>query len=534
MNLELRSLLDQIAKAPGRTKMVFALAAVALIAVLALGGWVSGRPHFVPLYSNLNDQESVAVQKALAGATVTFRVSPFPGPYVIYVNEAEYDQAQIAVALEEALKQSTEGIEAGASGASTIFMSAGERAQTMQKREWQEAERLLERLEFVANATVTTSMPDSSPLRERKPVMVSVALELRGATVLTSEQARNVAKLVMHRFGTPPQNVMITDATGRTLYDPASLDDHRKDVSDLLEHSSSYDQSLAAKAVAQIEAAFGARKAVVTVTSQWNYDQSTTLDEKVDPEAVAVQTETKSTQAPGGSANGVGGAAGVASAAGFGNENAAVPGGPGASSGASVAKTLDEKKTFETSRQRTQTVRSTPRLEKLFVSLVLDETLAAKQAEIQRIVEAAVGFDKSRQDVIGVTTTAFATEPAPQPESEEGDGAVAAVDEGPSRMLEMLLERGVEIASALVFLVVLFSSLKGSKKAAAAAGALSPVGGATTHGARSAAGGGEAGELPIDPEVLARAQIEELVRSDPRRVGEILSRWIDEKATAKV
>ena len=33
--------------------------------------------------------------------------------------------------------------------------------------------------------------------------------------------------------------------------------------------------------------------------------------------------------------------------------------------------------------------------------------------------------------------------------------------------------------------------------------------------------------------MLARAQIEELVRTDPRRVGEILSRWVDEKATAK-
>lgn len=530
MNLEFRSLVDQVAKAPGRTKMVFALAAAALVTILALGGWVSGRPHFVPLYSNLNDQESVAVQKALAGAAVRFRVSPFPGPYVVYVNEAEYDKAQIAVALEEALKQSTKGIEAGSSGASTIFMSAGERAQTMQKREWQEAERLLERLDFVANATVTTSMPDSSPLRERKPVMVSVALELRGATVLNPEQARNVAKLVMHRFGSPPENVIITDATGRTLYDPASLDDRRKDVSDLLQHSSSYDRALSAKAVAQIEAAFGIRKAVVTVTSQWNYDQSTTLDEKVDPEAVAVLTEIKSTQAPGASASGVGGAAGVpAAAAGFGNENAAVPGGSGSGSG--VSKTLDEKKTFETSRQRTQTVRSTPRLEKLFVSLVLDESLAAKQTEIQRIVEAAVGFDKSRQDVIGVTTTAFTVDPPPTAESEEG-AVAATVDDRPNRMLEMLLERGVEIASALVFLFVLFTSLRGAKKAAA--GTPGAAGGAVSHAARQASGGVDAGETSIDPELLARAQIEELVRSDPRRVGEILSRWVDEKATAKV
>ncbi len=531
MNLELRSLFEQLAKAPGRTKLVLAMCALGLLGALGLGGWVSARPHYVTLYSNLNDQERVAVEKALAGAAVSYRVSQPPGPFVVYVNEAQFDTAQIAVALEEGLKQSSTGIEAGAAGAATIFMSAGERAQSMQKREWQEAERLLERLEFVSNATVTTSMPENSPLRERKPVMVSVALELRGATVLSPEQARNVAKLVMHRFGTPPENVVITDATGRTLYDPGSLDDSRKDVADLLQHSSSYDEALATKALAQIEAAFGARKAVVSVTSQWNYDQSTSIDEKLDPEAVAVETETKSTQAPGGGTSGVGGAAGIpANAAGFGNENAAVNGAGGGSAG--VAKTLDERKTFQTSRQRTQTVRSSPRLEKLFVSLVLDESLAPKQAEIQRIVEAAVGFDKSRQDVIGVTTTAFAPEPVAEEAVGEDGEPLASTDEGPNRMLEMLLERGVEIVSALAFLVVLFSSLKGAKKSAGNAAAGGATAGAS--GAAGRSGGDGAGDVNVDPEVLARAQIEELVKTDPRRVGEILSRWIDEKATAKV
>ncbi len=525
MNFDLRTLLEQLAKTPGRTKLVLALSALAIVAALAIGGYVSGRPHYVTLYSNLGDQERVAVEKALAGASVKYRVSSFPGPYVIYVNEAQYDDAQIAVALEEALKQTPQGIESGAGGASTIFMSAGERAQSMQKREWQEAERLLEHLDFVADATVTTSMPDSSPLRVKKPVMVSVALELRGATALTAEQARNVAKLVMYRFGSPAENVMITDASGRTLYDPASIDDKRKDVRDLLEHSSGYDRALAGKALQHIEAAFGVRKAVVTVTSQWNYDQSTTVDEKLDPETIAIQTETKSTQSPNGS-SAVGGAAGVGSNAGFGNENAGVAQANNAAGGsASMSKTLDEKKTYEASRQRTQTVRSTPRLERLFVSLVLDESLSAKQAEIQRIVEAAVGFDKSRQDIIGVTTTAFAVESAEEG-AEAGEGAAATEESaGPNRMLEMLLERGVEIASALVFLFLLVSSLKSSKKAAAA-----HAGGAGSSGAHSSGGG----EASIDPEVLARAQIEELVRSDPRRVGEILSRWIDEKSTAKV
>jgi len=36
-----------------------------------------------------------------------------------------------------------------------------------------------------------------------------------------------------------------------------------------------------------------------------------------------------------------------------------------------------------------------------------------------------------------------------------------------------------------------------------------------------------------DPELLARARVEELVKSDPRRVGEILSRWASEESLAR-
>jgi len=535
MNFDLRSFFEQLIKAPARTKIVLTLSLLAVVAVFALGGYISGQPHFTTLYSNLGDQERVAVEKALAGAQIKFRVSQPPGPYVIYVDEAQYDQAQIAVALAEALKQAPRGIDAGAGGASTIFMSAGERAQTMQKREWQEAERLLEHLDFVTDATVTTSMPDSSPLRAKKPVMVSVALDLRGATTLTSEQARNVARLVMYRFGAPPENVMITDGAGRTLFDPSSLDDSHRNVQDLLDGSSGYDSMLAKKALDQIEAAYGVRKAVVSVTSQWNYDQSTIVDEKLAPEAVAVQTDVRTTQTPNGS-SATGGPAGLTNASGFGNENAAVN---GASGSTVLSNTKDEKKVFETSRQSTRTVRTSPRLERLFVSLVLDESLAGKREEVQKIVEAAVGFDKSRQDVIGVSTTAFVVD-APDETANEGEGEAAPEDKGPNRMLEMLLQRGVEIVSALGFLVLLFTSLKGGKKGAATSGGslAASVASGGGGGSRSSSGGGGGGggdaDANLDPEALARAQIEELVRTDPRRVGEILSRWIDEKSTAQV
>ena len=527
MNLELRNLIDQILKAPGRTKLVVLLSCLAVVAAIGISGWVAGRPHFVKLYSELSDGERVAVEKALAGANVRYRVSDFPGPFVVYVDDAQYDQAQVAVALEEALKHSPKGIDSGSSGASTIFMSTGERQQTMQKREWQEAERLLQALDFVAEATVTGSMPDPSPLRKGPGVMVSVALQLKNATTLSNEQAANVAKLVRYRFGVPPENVVITDQSGRTLYDPTLIEDQGKNVRDLLEHAASYDRELAAKANRQIEAAFGPRKALVTVTSQWNYDQSTIVAETVDPDTVPVETETKTTQTPQGASSSVGGAAGVASNSPteFGNESAAVPR-PGSDSGSGpMASTKDERKTFEASKTRTQTVRNTPQLERLSVSLVLDESLAAKREELQQIVEAAVGFDKTRKDVIGVSTTNFAVPEVIEPAAEGGED-VAPSTTAPNPWVELLLERGVEIVSAVAFLFLLVTSLRGGKKKVDSA----KPSAATSPGA--AAEDQPAEEL--DPEALARAQIEELVRSDPRRVGEILSRWVDEKSTAKV
>ena len=85
------------------------------------------------------------------------------------------------------------------------------------------------------------------------------------------------------------------------------------------------------------------------------------------------------------------------------------------------------------------------------------------------------------------------------------------------------------IAAALAFVVLLVASLRGSKKAAsgsAAAGQAPSAGLADVPAALP-------GEVPVDPEALARARIEELVRTDPRRVGEILSRWAGEGAPAR-
>jgi flagellar M-ring protein FliF len=521
MTLDPRTLLSDLGKAPPRAKLALFLGLALVLAVATIANSFSARPHFVLLYSGLDDGERVAVEKALAEGRVAYRVSAPPAPFAVYVNDEQFDDAQIQVALAEALKRSPGGINSGAEGASTIFMSSGERAQSMLKREWQETERLLEQLDFVGRATVTSSLPDSSPLKKREPPTVSVALKLEGDTQLTPGQARSVGKLVRFRFGVPAENVVITDQSGRILYDESEAERGGLGGVDPLQHAEAFDRQVTDRANAYLAATYGAGKVSVAVKSEWDFDQQTSVSETLEGDPKERTVRKTETRTPQGSEPNVGGVSSLEPAAGVDSKSSEGSTGP-----LQLATTKEEDTEYEVPRQKTQTVRVAPVLKRLFVSLAIDQSLATRKAEVQALVEAAVGFDSQRQDVIGLTTTDLAAAAATETNSEEDPAAGTAAGEdeggGPSESTRMWLERGVELLSAAAFLVVLLLGLKRARAA----------GKAYSTGAGVEGNTGEPG-LSLDAQALARAQIEELVRTDPRRVGEILSRWAAEDSLAK-
>jgi flagellar M-ring protein FliF len=524
--LDLKSLVEAFKDIQPRTKLVFLAAFAAVVAAITIGTMFADRPNFVLLYSGIDDSSRGAIEKALAGGSIRYKVSQPPGPYNVYVDEPKQYEAQNLVALSGALKEMPHGVDSTIGGAAAIFLSSAERAQSMLKRDWQEMEAQLETLEFVANAKVTSSMPDTSPIRERKPLTVSVTLTLKNLVDLSRDQAENVAKLVRFRFGIPAENVIISDQNGRALYDPARAQGLAADPSSLLEYAANYDREIAEKVNRQLAAAYGANKALATVTSEWDHDQRTTVSETLPPKGTLVSEKTTKTETPAGAPTGTsGGPAGTASNvppdSGFGADGAAIAASSQGGAATQMSTSNESEKSYEVARSKTQTVHSTPTLKRLSVSLLLDESLAAKKQEIQSIVQAAVGFDTTREDVIQVGTTAFSTE------TTQGDATKSpeTTDSGPSPMMNMLLQRGIEIVAGIAFLFVLFKALKGAKSGAR------PVLAGAAAGVPNGEGG-EAGSAAPDPEMLARARIEELVRTDPRRVGEILSRWAGESRAA--
>ncbi len=474
------------------------IAAAAVLAVMALK-WAA-QPSFEMLYSGLDARSAASVQSALAGANVRFRASQPPGPFVIHVDEEQYYAAQNAVALAGALDRAPEGISSATGAASEVFRSAQERAQSALKREWQELENQLEELDFVERAHVSTSVPERSPLRRAEPMTVAVMLTLRGRADLTRSQATTVARLARFRFNVPAENVLVTDQGGQGLIEESGGDGQAAMAQETFEQGRRHDTELERKANEALQRVFGRELAHVVVNSNWTQEELESVKETVDPKNKVVVSETTSKSTT--PATGAAGPAGTAS-------NLGGESGTGADAAAVAATTSESTKSTIVGRE-TQLRRShTPKLERLSVSLFVDESLKERLPEVEAAVKSAVGFEAERGDAFAALSAPFAG----LERDADGKLVVRTVEpvEAPSRLMEMLLQRAVEIGVAGALLFVLWKALRNRKDAASEANAR-PAG----------------VEEDRWIEMLAKARVEDLLKSDPERVGSILSRWAAE------
>ncbi len=515
----LQGLLEQMKSTGPATKAVLVMALLLVAGVIGFATYSASTPQFRLLYSSLDAQQAAAVQAALAGGNIRFEVSQPPGPFVVHVDESQFYQAQNLVAQAGGLATSPEGIQANQNGAKDVFLSANERAQNALKREWQEMEKQLEALDFVAKARVTTSIPESSVLRKSTPPTVAVTLTLNAGMSLSRAQANTVAKLVRFRFGVPSENVMISDQSGHGVWDGTQQDELSAAANDLFEHKTRWDGEMASRTNQVLDRVFGPGLAYVVVNSEWKHERRESIKETVDPanKAVVSKDEKKSSTPSGMSDTNVGADVGAP------NGSPAAP----ATASAQSATTSESRQTTIVGKETSHSLDEAPQLERLTVSLFLDDSIKDKQGDLEKSVKDAVGFVDTR-DHLSALAAPFASlkrddkgqlVKPPEPEKVEA----------PSRMLELILQRGVEIAAAVIFLVVLLKALKSRPRA------LATEEPGMQEDPVAALAAAEEIEDPRLRELVARRQIEELIRSDPERVSTILSRWAaDEERTARV
>jgi len=520
--MDLSNLIEQLRATSTKAKLVAAGLVLASIAIVTVGGVVATRPHYTMIRSELSDRESAAAQRALAEAGIQFRVSDWPGPYVLYVDESQELEALAAIAISGALDGPKRGITTDSSGPMDVFMSSGERSQAMQKRYWQEAEKILESFEFVRKADVRTNAPESSPFRAERERSGSATLTLAPGTNLTRQQRNNVADVVSFYLDVPHDRLVITDQFGDSIWRPTDEGDTLANPASLLEYTKSYNEMLETAAMEHLAVAYGDGRVRVNVVSEWDHDQMTSILQLPETDKVIREQESSKSETPAGSSR-VGGAAGAASNFGLDSAQIPVDAVPGSGS-PPVATSKEERTLYETGRETRHVLHVGPDLRRMYVSVFVDQDLQEELgneafAELERVVKAAVGFDEQR-DAFEMSTAPFTSI---KPVLDEDGNPIPVEEESvPNPMLETLLERGVEIVAALAFVIVLLKSLKGSRSTDASTGSAAP------------AVQSEAAPAPSDvdtPDIILQ-QVEGLVRDDPERVGKILSRWAREEVKA--
>ena len=488
---------------------------IALGVVISVGAVVSNRPDYQIAFSGLTDHEVAKVNKALSEDGLSFRVSQPPAPFTVFVDEDDRSQAYKSVYGAGALDKPLKGIMSDP-GVASVFSSAEERQQGVRKREWEEMEKMLEVLDFVVSAKVRTSPGNASPLglADANPTTASVTLRIAGDVALSPGQAQTVANLVSRGLGVDKQHLMVSDQSGVALFDGAEFGDDARDVEDLLAHQAQHDTRLMTAANSVLDSILGPNKARVTVSSEWDFAQSTTRTETpVGKGTLVSQQKTTSERPVFDPASSSAAPAGVAGNAV--DPAAAVPARADRPLDAVLEKTSEESTQYRPTVTTQEQVRFVPELRHLSVALFLDASIPAEEvADLEAAIKTSVGFQEARDEFSSVVL-AFAV-PA-VPEAEEGAGADEP-DAGPSPLVNTLLRRGVEIVTALVFVFLLLKSLRSTNRPAAE---------------EAGAEGKPTAEQDVDPELLARAHVEELLKSDPEKVGEILARWARDPAGAR-
>jgi len=384
----------------------FALAALLFL----LYSW-SSSTSFVTLYSGLEPSDSSTIVDQLRSRGTDFRLES-DGSRVL-VPESQIDELRMEFA--------SQGLPEGGHVGFEIFeTNAFTATDFVQRLNFQrglqgEIERTIETFPQVNGARVHIVMPERTLFRQDdEPATASVVLQLRPGRVLTMEEVSGVAHLVSGAVsGLDKQQVTILDSSGAILFDGATAGEGGiaftgtqqalvRDFEDQLTHDA---QSL-------LDRSIGVGNSVVTVRATLDFDQvetqtSTFGDDGV-PLSTSTVTENYSTTGEASQGAIPGAVTNVPGA------NADLPGGAGTGDTATTSpSTTDYERTestsnFEVPQTVTVATQATGDVERLSVSLIIDETVPEAQATaLSDSVAAAVGIEVERGDSIVMTRLAF-------------------------------------------------------------------------------------------------------------------------------
>jgi len=483
----------------------------------------SSQPNMVVAYSGLAPEDSAAIADQLESEGVAYEIGGGGSTVSVPANKV----AEVRIRLAQA------GLPKGGSIGLEIFdetnFGATDFVQQVNFRRGLEGElaRSINTLSGVRASRVHISMPKEAIFKEdQAEATASVLLQLQAGARLGDEQVRGITNLVTNSVeGLKQSGVTIIDDSGSVLFDGATFSQAFSTgaTASQMELQRQYEIALQRDVTETLSRVVGPGRSAVTVRAALNFDKVTSVADEFAAAGSSVPRSTTSvTETYTGSGLNAGSIPGTGANGGTGS------GTDTTASGNSEYSRTETTTNNEISRTTSTTERAPGSVERLSVSVVLDESVTASQeSSITSAVAAAVGLDQTRGDTLSVTRLPFDASVREDLVMAAGDGLGTYL-----QYLKLLLPM-LAVILAFILVMLLLRSL-GKRQFALPAGhqpALLPAGsapGSLTAGVLAALPMTDAlpnFETGADPH---EERIHKLAEANPRAVADVVQTWMRE------
>ncbi len=406
-----------LALSPGKQMLTVAVAFLSALAFAVLI-FVANRTDYRPLFTNLSTEDAGEIVKKLKDSKTPYQITA-DGKGVLVPSDKVYELR---------LTLATEGIPQGGGVGFELFdrkMNFGV-TEFAQKLNYQRAlqgelSRTISQLVGVEQARVHLVIPEKSLYRNNeKPPTASIVIKMKSSRNLQDSEVQGVVHLVSASVeGLDPEHVSVLDNRGKILSKGGSSDPTSRMTTAMQEAQRSYEKNLEERLQTLLDRIVGGGKSVARVTATFDYKQVERVEEKFDPESIAVRSEQR-TEEKGASTTTNQQAPGVQSNLGR-NSGAAT----GTSSGGGSKN--DESLSYEVSRSTAKIIEPVGALSKISVAVLVDgkyeappvtkEGQIAKSKYIPRspdelqkietLVKSAVGYNGERGDQLSLQNIPF-------------------------------------------------------------------------------------------------------------------------------
>ena len=276
---------------PLRQRM--AIGGVILGGVVVLGSvaYWANQPDFALLFGNLSQADAGEVVESLQGRGVKYELRD--NGSAVYVPREEVYELRIALAGDGVVTEGPDGYELFDRG--TLGMTDFMQRLNMKRALEGELSRTISSLRQVKLARVHLVMPERSPFRETQvQPSASVVIQFEGGNGLSLSQIDGIASLVAGAVeGLEPTEVTVLDTQGNVLSSAGDEDDQVTLSSTQLEVQRTVEENLTVKGQSMLDEVLGAGHSIVRISASLDFSRTISNRELIDPESATVISEEK-------------------------------------------------------------------------------------------------------------------------------------------------------------------------------------------------------------------------------------------------